>query len=535
VTVPLVESTAEENDPARPRRRARGIGDLVAVVVLLGLVPVVHDIDSMLTAPYWLDEGWVAVSLRFPFTDLPETTGPTPIAWTALLWLVPDEGSLRVVPLAFHFLTVAAAYLFARSLDRPVRTASVVAGLCCAAAVLLLPAQQMRHDLKQYTADAALALGLLALAAWTEGGWSRRRLGVMAAAVPLAMLLSHAAAIVGVCVFGGLFVTVAARRRWRRLVEVAVAAAACGVGIVAVYLAFSARGMNTAMRNYWLPKMPGLAELPGYLATQLDDLSPYVGGWPLLVLSGAGVAVVVRHGRPAVALAVVLLPVVAVVLGVARLYPLLELRTSHFLLVVAAALAGLGVYGLAEALARTVGARAPRVPRAAVGVALAGVMVLGYAYANRQWLRFDGADPDVRVRTPMAAEDIRSAVRYIEAHRRPGDIVVVSGKVRYGFAFYWDHGPLQRVPSANALGWTITLPTQPDVIFAGQDEAGIRRSLDQALTLAATAGPTARVWLVRSHVVEGEVYAWTKVLADYRVDLVTGGVEPVATVVRRPA
>ena len=37
-------------------------------------IPVVHDVKTTLTAPYWLDEAWVALSVRFPLGDLPVTT-----------------------------------------------------------------------------------------------------------------------------------------------------------------------------------------------------------------------------------------------------------------------------------------------------------------------------------------------------------------------------------------------------------------------------------------------------------------------------
>jgi hypothetical protein len=65
-------------------------------------------------------------------------------------------------------------------------------------------------------------------------------------------------------------------------------------------------------------------------------------------------------------------------------------------------------------------------------------------------------------------------------------------------------------------------------VFPGDDEPGIRRSLQRALDLAARRGPGARIWIIRSHVGYEEAVAWRRVLARYRVVLVTSGVEPVA-------
>ncbi|MFU8875691.1 hypothetical protein [Micromonospora sp. SL4-19] len=506
--------------------------DAIVIAVLLELIPVVHDVKTMLTAPYWVDEAWVALSVRFPLGDLPLTTSSSPLGWSFLLRLVPDSDYLRVVPLAFHGLAVVAAYAFGRSLKWPTPGRGLVAGVACAAAVLLLPAQQVRHDLKQYTADAAVTVGLLVLLSWTEQTWSRRRLGVMTAAVAVGILVSHLTAMVAPCVFGALVLTTAIRRQWRRLVEVALAALNSGLIIAAVYFGISVHGRNEAMQQYWVANFPRLTELPGYLSRQINTLAPLVGA-PALVVAGllvAGTLTLIKQDRLACAIAVILLPVAATTLGVARIYPLLELRTSHFLLVTAAAVAGIGVAGLANLAAEHARREFSRARPTIVTAALCAILLGVYAVNNGRWYRFDGNEPGLYY-TAISVTDVRSATEYVAAHRSTNDVVVVNRMAWYGFAFYSKHDAIELVaPYGNTVGWWVGMPHRPDVVVAGQDAAAIRADLRQALELAGRRGGNARVWLIRTHVVGDELDAWRRVLADFRVEQVTDGVEPVVLI-----
>jgi hypothetical protein len=511
------------------------VGDAVAVASLVAAFPVVHDVRTMLTAPYWLDEAWVALSVRFPLHDILTTTFSTPVGWTFLLRLVPDTDYLRLVPLLFHGVALVAAYALGRLLDWPSRGYGVLAGLVCGGAVLLLPAQQVRHDLKQYTADAAVTLCLLAIGAWIERRWSRRRLAVLASAVPAGMLLSNMTAIAAPGVLGGLLVVALARRQWRRLVEVLVVGTATGVVVLAIYLGIAGRAQTSAMRDYWAGSLPRITELPGYLGQQATLLTPFLGvPVPvMLALFVAGVLTVFRYGRPGTAVAIVLLPVAAVALGLARVYPLLELRTSHFLLVTVAAVAGLGTVGAVLRLAELGRRVLPFRSTGIVAVAMVCALLLaGFTAANRRWLRFDGNEPFYY--TAIGVEDVRSETYYVAAHRAPQDVIVVSLHGRYGFAFYWPRDRIRLVhPYHDMLGWTVDLPGLSGVVFiTGIDAATIRQGLDRALTLAAHRGPTARVWLIRSHLINNELAAWRSVLTGYTVTRVTGGVEPVALLAR---
>ena len=113
----------------------------VALSVLL-----VHDVPYLLHQSFWVDEAWVADSVRAPIGLTPSLASSTPLAWTYLLRLVPFGGPerLRLVPLAFSMLAAAAGYLFGREL----RLTRFATGILTGAAVLLSPEMLVRDDLK---------------------------------------------------------------------------------------------------------------------------------------------------------------------------------------------------------------------------------------------------------------------------------------------------------------------------------------------------------------------------------------------------
>ena len=484
----------------------RRIPDACAVVLCVACVPFAHRIGPMLRAPYWLDESWVADSSKAPLADLPTTTASTPIGWTFLVWLVPPHGQAqRLIPLAFLAGCVVAGYAFGRLLGWPGRAQAVLAGSACAAAALLLPAQQARHDLKQYTADAAVALLLLALLAWAESAWSVRRAVVVGVAVVTGMLVSHAAALVGAAVLAGLLVGAWLARRWAGTLVVTAGCAAAGMALV--YALADRRARNPAMAAYWAGWFPAPSALPRYLAERLTELRPAIGiPWALvLLLSATGVVAVARSGRPATATALVLLPVVAVAAGVGHGYPLLDQRTSHFLLVTGAVVAAVGLVFVALALRRF-----------PVAVALVALAVAGFAVANR-------GSP---VPPGDGREDVRAQAAYVAAHRRPGDVVLVNLSGQYGFAYYWsgDRPGFVRGGVA-ATGWYVRFPAASRIVVAAdRDPASVTRAVRAAVALAGSG----RIWLVRSHVNAGEARAWESALAGLPVQVIAVGPEPLA-------
>ncbi|GIF49557.1 hypothetical protein DFJ67_4834 [Asanoa ferruginea] len=502
--------------------------EALAPLALVAATLAIHDVPAALRPPYWLDEAWVAASVRFPISDLPVVTSSTPLGWTALLRLVPGFDRLRLLPIAFLVLSVLAGYALAAVVRWPSRAHRIGAGLVTGLAVALLPAQQVRHDLKQYTADAAVALLLLVVAGLVEaGGYPRQRLALLLATASAGMLVSHTTVLVGGCVVGGLLVAALARGLRRQAVEVAVTGALMLAVFVAGYAGLDRRGNNGAMDSYWQDFFPSVGHLPGFLGDRLTDLRPYLGvPWPvLLLLAAAGVVTVARLGRPALACGAAFLLPAAVLAGLAHQYPLLDLRTSHFLLVCLTAFATLGVAGLATAAGGLL-ARRSRAGGAVVAAVLAAAVLGGYVWATADWLRFGGTDPALGTRSPALTEDVRDPAAYVWAHRHPGDVVLVSGSAAFGFADYWPERPGHRPDPATAVGWQPTYADPAIVVSPGRDPAAIHAGLLEATGLAAKSGPGAVVWLIRSHQSGEEKVAWKAELATLTARSTPSGPEP---------
>ncbi|MGN9909624.1 hypothetical protein ACTMTJ_18935 [Phytohabitans sp. LJ34] len=514
------------------RARTARLVDAGAVLLLLALVPAVHSLGPMLRAPFWLDESWVAMSARASLRQALDLTGPTPVGWTLLMRAIPgdDPERLRLLPFLFLAASVPAGYALGRLLGWERRAYAVLAGLTGAAGALLLPAQQVRHDLKQYTADGAVAVALLALAAWAESRWSYRRLGVFAGCAALAMFVSHPALLVGGAALGA-FVLVAFLRRDRAgLRRAAVVAVAGWLAMAAVYLTVSRRGQIDSLETYWNGYFLSLTEgpsLPGYLSSRLDGLGDLLGlPWPVFALLAlAGVVTMAKTGRPVAAASTVALPAGMIVAGYLHAYPVLDLRTSHFLLVSTAVSAGIGVVGIASL------ARRWRLPLTAV---VATAAVAAFALANAGWLRYY-APPGIYPRQPehfaagYVRYDIRDQIRYVEANRRPGDVVLVNSWGNFGFAYYWRPDPPTFVPDPDfGNGWAADYaPRTHVVVAAAREQPALEDAVARAERLLT---PGARIWLIRTHLEFFEVAGWQQALRGRHVNWIPVGPEPLGVV-----
>ncbi|WP_090803860.1 hypothetical protein [Asanoa ishikariensis] len=489
---------------------------------LLVVTFVIHDVPAAVRLPYWLDEAWVAVSVRYPVTDLPEVTSSTPIGWTALLRLIPDPDALRLLPLAFLGVSVLGGYAVATVLRWPSTAHRVTAGLTTGLAVVLLPAQHLRHDLKQYTADAAVALLLLAMVGFAEATWSYHRLALLIGVSTFGVLVSHTAMLVGGCAVGGLVLTALVRKQWRAAAATSVAGLVIVMAFGAAYFGLAKQGSHIAMANYWNSFFPPLADLPGYLPERVRLLERIMGApWQILLpFAAAGVVGAARLGRLSVAIGAAMLAPAAVAAGVARLYPLLDPRTSHFMLVTVIAFAALGVAYLATLLGRALNRT---VPGAAFAAMLALTIVGGYAHQTSPWFRFDGDDKALGERIPAASEDVRTQVRYVWTHRRPSDIVLVGGAAAYGFAFYWPEKPGRRPDPELGTGWRPAYADTSIVLAAGRDAISIRSAIVTATENAKRSGPGAVVWVIRTHVNATEERKWKQETANLKLRLVVAG------------
>jgi hypothetical protein len=161
----VLRRSAAAAPPPGPRAGRLAAQTLVAVG-LAALAVAIRDPRYLLTRSFWLDEGWVVDSVRAPLHQLELLTSSTPIGWTLLLRLVPPAGGperYRLLPLAFAALTALAAWRLGSLLD-PGRW-SWLYGLCCGVAGAASAAVLDHTWLKQYTAEASVAVALALLLA----------------------------------------------------------------------------------------------------------------------------------------------------------------------------------------------------------------------------------------------------------------------------------------------------------------------------------------------------------------------------------
>jgi hypothetical protein len=487
----------------------------LAAVALGLLVAVVHNVGYLLRQPFWTDEAWVAVTTRFPLSQLRETTSSTPIGWSALLRLFTERGEQagRLLPLAFAGAAVMVAYWLGRGIGWRRREVSVAAGLLTAIAVLLVPAMLVRDDLKQYTADACLSLLVLALTSRLERDWSRGGLASLSVAVWGGMLFSDAVAFAGAAAFGALFATQLCRRAWGRLVETALTGACTAVLMLAVYEESYVGADSPGLKAYWsafyLPTAKGLHADLEFVTSRLHAVGAYFGlgpAWLALPLVAAGLVTMFRLGRPATAVAVAILWPELAALSALRQYPFLDLRTSTFLFAITAAVAAIGLAGVCALLL-------PRFNGLLAGGLAAVALVVFVA----------GATPYVRSRM-IPNEDVRDQVRYVTAHEKRGDVILVNLSSNWGFAYYWPVGyPVRRPDNAVAQGYEAYFPDQPDIVVArNRDLAAVAAALAQALALARPHA-CSRIWVVRTHLLAQERLAWRVALRQQKLTLVRAG------------
>lgn len=476
-----------------------------AVALVLGLlVLVVHDVGYLLGQPFWLDEAWVAVTARFPLSQLPATTSAVPIGWSLVMRGFMHGGgqASRLLPLAFAGGAVVIAYWFARRLGWRRREVSVIAGLLSGFGVLLVPAMLARNDLKQYTADACLALLVLALTSRLERAWSRRALVGLSVAIWGGMLFSHTVAFVGVSAFVALCLVQLARRGWGRLAEAVVAGAGTAVLMLGVYVGFDARavvpGLTTYWNRYYLSLSEGAQESARFVMVRFDEVHAYFGlgpAWLAIGLVAVGLITILRLGRPATALTVIALWPEMLAVSALQKYPFLDLRTSTFLFAITVVVSAIGVTGLYALLRQWISGMVP-----ATLVALAVVLFSVNAF------------PYLRAHT-IPLENTRDQVRYVAGNAKAGDVTLVSPASKWAFAYYWPIGHPSRRPSADAQGYEVFFPGQPEIIVVGlkAKAAGVDAAVAEARTQARR-HPGARIWLVRTHMAGLERTAWDAAL-----------------------
>ncbi len=487
----------------------------ICLAVAIGLaVLLVHDVPYLLRHSFWLDEAWVADTVRAPI-GLTHTIGNiTPVGWTFLLRLVPFGGPerLRLVPLAFAMVAAAAAYLLGRELhlDR------FITGILTGAAVLLSPAMLERDDLKQYTAEACACVILWVLVARAENEWRLRRLVAIATVSSVGLLFTNTVIFVGVAAMAGLGLECLVSRRYRRLAEVAAASAGMLVVSLAIYLTLLRPELSPKLTAYWDPFYAPTgsgAQAFHFVYRNLVALAPY-GGFRSLAVDTivvlAGIVALVWLRRIALAAIFPITFAIVIVASAARVYPFGDLRTSTFWLVMVPMLMAIAVSAVGRLAARLDG-RTPLL----VGAAALAIWV-------------PATNVYIRSHT-IPNEDVHSQVEYLSSHFRRGDVVLVSYAASYAFAYYYGatptfpagDGPNGHIVAYPRLPWMVVLPQrQPVNLVNGLAEA--RRKI-----AAEPADARGRIWIIRSHQTPTEVLTWNRLLAGQAVQVIRVGPDPI--------
>jgi hypothetical protein len=494
--------------------RRPGVIDACPAIVVGLCVLLVHDVPYVLHQSFWVDEGWVADSVRASIRSTPSLSSSTPLGWTYLLRLVPFGGPerLRLVPLAFSMLAAAAGYLFGRELGLGRYSTGILTG----AAALLSPAMLQRNDLKQYTAEAFACLVVWVLVARVENEWRTRRLIAIAATASVGMLFANTVIFVGVAAMASLAIEALIRRQYRHLVEVAAASAGMlAVGLV-IYETLVRPNSTPGLVAYWDGYYTPTRSVSGAVAfvhRQFHDLASYMG-FHSLVLDAlgvlAGIAALVWLRRFALAVMFPILLAIAIVASADRKYPFGDPRTSTFWLVVVPVLMAVAV-AAAGRLASTIDRRMPALV-AVVALAIWVPVTMPYFRAHS-----------------IPVEDVHSEVTYLQAHFRPGDVVIVSYGASYGFAYYYPaqpsfpagDGPNGHVVAYPRLPWMVVLTRRRAVDISDALSAA------RAKIAAEPAGARGRIWIVRSHQTKIEVQAWNQDLAGDSVRSIPVGHDPI--------
>lgn len=473
------------------------------VPVLLGALMassvLAHDPRRMVTQPLWRDENWVAVTLRAPASQILRLTSTTPVLFTALLRVTPHwtPQSLRILPLAFSAACVLPAWLLGRQLD-PGRW---LTGAVLAVTAAFAPSLLVRHDLKQYTAEACTTLVTVWLLARLERHWTRHWLVALGAVVALGPLFGNASIFLGPAVVASLGLLLLGRRRFDHLRDLAVVGAAALLADALAFVLVDRPGQTPSLRAYWadlyVPLHAGTADILHFLHYRAVAELQAVGlgpSWVAAALVLLGLVTLVRLGFPALALVVPAVTVEQLVAASAQRYPLFDLRTSTWFTVLLTAVAAVGVCGLLRVALR--GARGlagwqGSAARATAG-ALVGVLVVALASPVSAAVRTAAATT-----TPL--EDVQGQVRTILEQHRPGDVVVANVDAGFGLGVYWPAPPELVANQARLNTFRVTYPPADRVVVATTISQPAEIAAVRAAVALARPAPGARVWVVLSH------------------------------------
>jgi hypothetical protein len=438
---------------------AAALALLVGVAVYLRL----HDLGAR---NLWTDEAWVALAAIKPTArqalDAGQSTPPLYLLsiWAAARHWGHSEAVLRGLSFAFGMGTVVLFWFLARYL------VEVPAALLGLAAVALSPALvYYSKELKQYSGDAFFAVLVLWLAERLRASQGQRGWLLLSLAGVVGLGFSHALIFTLPIVAVVLYSTLPAG--WRhRLVLVA---GAWGLAFAAYYVLFFQKEMNPALVTYWsqdFPNLSGLGPFFHWLGSALYRYCWYfLGEWGVFwgpVLLAAGVVAMVQRRR-ARALVYLLGPLIlAFDAACLHRYPFMAHYGGNRLMLFSAPV----LFLLVAMGGWTLFAWLWQHRQRWLAVALTGLLLV----ALHPWA---GIKSDLH---PLNnREEIQPLVTYLEAHRRPQDLVYVYYFAVAPFKYYY-RGP------TTGICW---------------GQSCVETGLD---TTEASGTSPQRVWLIASHI-----------------------------------
>lgn len=467
-------------------RRSRAHRDLIAITILFVAAIAMRRPLYMLSHAFWLDEAWVADSVRAPLAALRQVTSSTPIGFTFLLRLVPPIGGperIRLVPLVFGAALAPLAYVLGRTLDPESDWRAWALGV----AGIVVPVT-LRHDLKQYTADAFCALLIVVLVARAERNWSVRRLAALTAVACIAPLISHPSVLVALPALTLLSASLLFRGRRHEAWWTAGGAALAAASFGAVYLVFDAPARTSRLVHYWdayYVPTDRTSNALRFIHTRWDFFLDQAGlGGHLMagLLLLLGCIVLLRLGQRALAALLPVLLVGSIVLASLKLYPLWDERTSTYLIALATTVGVIGLVYCSRLVPRNADVRVVALVTTAAIVFAVGLLARSTADT---WA------------SPILSEETRSATAYVAQHHMPGDVVLVDIQAAYGFAFYWRAAQPRFVRTTlNAVGFVPAFDPRDGVVVRSNVHL-IGIDADVQRTARRAAGNT--LWIVISH------------------------------------
>jgi hypothetical protein len=357
-----------------------------------------------------------------------------------------------------------------------------------------------RTDLKQYTADVFVTLLVIAITILADRSGSRGALVALTVIASLGMFVTLTIPFTAATAFVTLAITNLVRRRRAQFLPLLVGAIISAASITIIYFALYARS-SSALKEWWGVRgyFPPLGDLVHYVVTRLGVVASMQSPnrtRVLAVLVLATFAVVVwmawRSRRFAPALFLVGLSAGMCLAGVVGVYPLLDLRTSLFLLMTFLAVGSLAAANAITAITGRVRGGAPRVAFATVAgvVGIAIVATAGWPAIRSHSVYFDN--------NVHAAEDARSQIAYVRSHWHNGDAIIVDDRGAMALEYYWPELRGQWTTATDLPnGFAMRFPKAPAIIIVPL--LTHVTAMDAIVSSERTQRPQSTVWFIPTH------------------------------------